>query len=391
MMRRLNRFLIVVYAFWCYLTNYLHRKVDNKEILVIFQQVFGDSIFLVPLLRGFSDRYPKRLGYKVILVCRPSIKNFLIDVADLPSDLEIETVDYSKYLNDYDYFKSITRRYRFSSGISIVPGTSLSAEIFSTTLAARKKYGLIPAIKRTHPRLMVFFQRLAYTNPVVADRDTSTIMQKKKLMKVIGLNDYRATLTRLKSQESLIKGRYCVICPGASMPMKKWPIDRFVQIINEIVEKYKMDIYLCGGKGEEILGEQIIKGTKYPARLHNKIGITTYKEWASIIQYSSFVLGNDSATVHIGVGYQKKVLCINGLYEKGIMYPYQVDELKEDESLPIIVSLKSMPCENCRTKGYFAGYGNSDCFEAIQGGMCALCIDNIKVEKVIESIKTVLN
>lgn len=386
MKETVNHILITVYALWCWLTNHLHRKTDNKNVIIIFQQIFGDSVFLVPMLKGLVELYPKSLGYNVTLICRSAIADFLRDVAFIPSDIYIETLDFKKYLYNFSYFKKITKKYRFSTGISIVPGTSISAELFSSTLCSKERFGQIPFVRRTHPLLMVLFQRIAYNKEVVADEGTTTILQKQKLMKYLGLPNYMAKLTRLKPQERIINEKYCVVCPGTSMTMKMWPVNRFVSVIDYIVDKFDIETYLCGGKGEEYLGDLIKEKAKCPNRIHNMIGVTSYKEWASIIEYSMFVFGNDSATVHIGVGYQKPVICINGLYEKELMYPYQVEVLENDEKLPTIISLKSKTCEYCRTKGYTAGYGNLECQAAIKAGKCALCIEEISVETVKKAI-----
>ena len=377
----------MVYAIWCWMRNHLHHKVENRNVLIIFQQVYGDSVLLVPLLKGFVELYPRALGYRVTLLCRPSISKFLSEVASIPEELIIETMDYSRFLYDFCYFKDVVAHYRYSSGVSIVTGTSISAEILSCTICSHKRYGLISGVQRTHPRIMVLFQQIAYTNPIIADVGVSHIMQKKLLMRRLGLNNYKGRLTRLLPQERVISGNYCVVCPGASVSVKMWPIDRFVSVIEYILGKYDMDVYLCGGVGEEYLGELIVSSVSFPERVHNKIGGTTFKEWASIIEYSAFVLGNDSASVHIGVAYQKRVICINGLYEKDIMYPYQVDELESDEALPDVVSLDSMSCACCITKGYFAGYGNTACRHSIKAGRCALCIDAVTVEMVKEKIE----
>ena len=64
--------------------------------------------------------------------------------------------------------------------------------------------------------------------------------------------------------------------------------------------------------------------------------------------------------------------------------------LSRDDCLPETV-LMDMPCEYCRTKGYFTGYGNPQCKTAIRVGKCALCIDAISVETVKEKIDTLLS
>ena len=97
------------------------------------------------------------------------------------------------------------------------------------------------------------------------------------------------------------------------------------------------------------------------------------------------VIGNDSATLHIAAAHRVKAICIAGIYDKFQFFPYLVDELDEGDRLPETVYV-DMPCAYCRTKGYFAGYGNPKCRKAIKTGKCSLCIDEITVEMVISKI-----
>ena len=95
------------------------------------------------------------------------------------------------------------------------------------------------------------------------------------------------------------------------------------------------------------------------------------------------VIGNDSATLHIAAAHRVKAICIAGVYDKFQFFPYVVDELDEGDFLPETVYV-NMPCEYCRTKGYYAGYGNVACLKVVKQGRCALCVEAITVEMVKE-------
>lgn len=129
---------------------------------------------------------------------------------------------------------------------------------------------------------------------------------------------------------------------------------------------------------------------KHKEYIHSYVGKSDFHTWASIVQHSCLVVGNDSATMHIAAAARIPAVCIAGVYDKYQFFPYKVDILENGDSLPITV-LKDMDCAWCRTKGYYAGYQNKACAKQIKGGGCALCIDVISVQDVWMHIDSILS
>lgn len=377
----LERIKIAIAAVGIHVANKIRKKPRNKRVLLIFQQVFGDSIILLPALEGYMELYHKQRGYGVTMICLPSIKKFLTDVASIPDSLNIETVDFKEFVNNYQYFKEVVGQYREYAEISIVMGSSLSAELFSTTICAKERHGLISCFRTKWPLQMALFQRLAYTDAVMPPVGSMMIERHGIMLRHLGLEDYKGHLSSLVPQKKLISGNYCVICPGASTPVKRWPIERFQQLADWIIKTYDMDVHLCGGAPEKEDAEQLISLSNHPDKIFNHVGNTTFKEWSSIVQYASLVVGNDSATLHIAAATHRKCVCITGIYDKFMFFPYKVEKLSEGETLPTTV-IVDKSCAYCRTKGYFAGYGNKDCKAEIKQGKCAMCISEISVDMV---------
>lgn len=377
----IQRVLIALYAIGIYIANKFCYKRNTGRVLIIFQQVFGDSVIFLPALEGYIELYYKRRGYDVTMLCLPSIKNFLSEVADVPKNLKIEVVDFKKFVNDFKYFKEIVNKYREFAEISIVAGSSLSAELLSTTLSAKERHGLISCFRTKWPLQMALFQRLAYTDAVMPPVGSMMIERHGIMLRHLGLEDYKGHLSSLVPQKKLISGNYCVICPGASTPVKRWPIERFQQLADWIIKTYDMDVHLCGGAPEKEDAELLISLSNHPDRIFNHVGNTTFKEWSSIVQYAYLVVGNDSATLHIAAATHRICVCITGIYDKFMFFPYKVEKLREGETLPTTV-IVDKSCAYCRTKGYFAGYGNKDCKAEIKQGKCAMCISEISVDMV---------
>lgn len=365
-------------------------KEKRRIVLIVFQQIFGDAIVIQDSLKEYIKIFPKDEGYQLIFLARPAVIEFMENTIEIPEEIVVEAVDFKKFLENYRYYKKIVKKYTGIVDTLIVPGTSLSAEIFSRTNDAYRKIGIVKSHEVTKPLIMAFFAKCAYTERVKADKKNMMLQRHRLLINYLGEKSYKAKLPTLLPKEKIIpEKQYCVICPGASKMEKCWPTERYVQIIDFIIGNYKMKVHLCGGSDENKFEKIILSKTKYPEQIVSHIGKTTFSEWSAIVQHSDLVLGNDSATMHLAVASRRKAICIAGVYDKFQFFPYKVDILEEGDRLPVTI-MRDMPCEWCRTIGYHAGYGNAECKKRIKNNECALCIDAITVEEVKEEVKKIM-
>lgn len=362
------------------------RKAPHRrQTLIVFQQAFGDAVLAAQTLQILS----KEIDGDVLILANPSIVKFLDEVMEWDKTCPIQAVDFKRFVSDYAYYRSILQTYADADTI-IVPGTSLSAELFATASKAPRRIGLVRSVPVKWPPAMALFSRLAYTEKVVPPQDLMMLQRHRMLLQYLGVTDYRATLPHLKPQPRCVQdAHYCVMCPGASIMEKCWPTERYVQIMDFIIEQYNMDIYLSGGADETHFEPLIFSMAKYPDRIHSRIGKTTFSEWSSLVQHADLVVGNDSATMHLAAASDRKAVCVAGVYDKFQFFPYKVDYLAEGRRLPVTV-LHDKPCAWCRSRGYYSGYQNKPCRDAIRAGKCALCIEEITVEEVKTAIQTLM-
>lgn len=384
----MQRLIIALYAIWRNMVGRFSppRKGEPESVLVVFQQVFGDAVVLTSALQGYVEFFVRQRDMKVTLLCKPAIARFLSEVAPVPKGINVATMDFKRSFNDFRYFRQMSRKYCRFADIVIVPGSSLSAELLSSTLIAQRRIGMTNVIRRKWPLQLVIFERLAYTEPVVPDFGTMMVQRHRIMLNYLGLKEYKGKLSSLKHQNRMVRGDYCVICPGASTPVKQWPAERFARVADYLIESRGWEVHVCGSAEEEADCLKMIAASRYPVRIINHVGRTSFTEWSSIIEYAQMVIGNDSATLHLAAGHRVKAICIAGIYDKYQFFPYKVDELDSGDWLPETV-IVDMPCAYCRTKGYFAGYGNTACRHSIKAGRCALCIDAVTVEMVKEKIE----
>ncbi len=383
---QINRAVIALSAFMS-----VHKKgrIDNKTIYIIFQQIFGDSVVIQNSLKEYTKLYPKSGGWDVHFLTRPSVLKFMKDTMPLPSDITFEAVDFKLFLEDYRYYKKILRQFSDKAGVVIVPGTSLSAEIFSCSTNAYRKIGLIRSIDVQKPWVYAYFYRHAYTETIRPEKEDMMLLRHRKLIHYLGNKEYRAELPQLLPKENIIGSSYAVMCPGSSKQEKCWPIERFAEIADYIVEKYDLEVHLCGGKDEEGFAIRMMEKANNKERIVSHIGKTSFSDWSSIVQHAKLVVGNDSATMHLAAAGRVPSVCVAGVYDKYQFFPYKVDLLNEHDLLPVTV-LRDIPCEWCRTMGYDAGYGNEGCKKRIETGLCSTCIDLITVDEIKKAIDDLL-
>ena len=122
-----------------------------------------------------------------------------------------------------------------------------------------------------------------------------------------------------KKVEKLLKEnkitRYMVVHPVSGHISKDWSILKYKELLKKLSRKYK--IIVVGGKDDHRIDEFMGKN------IYNFAGDLNIKELGSLIKGAHFVLGNDSAAVHIAAVYGIKSLTIFSgtcLYEEWMAY-----------------------------------------------------------------------
>lgn len=370
------------------LRGFLRRSSDAKtgRVLVIFQQALGDAVLISDSLK----EYPKLFeGYEVVFLVKPSTIAFIKAVVPDADKLNFEAVDFARFMEDFGYYREISRKYRNSADILVIPASSPSAEIFSCASDAPRKIASVRSSDIKSVLFMSLLAKYAYTEKVRPDKNEMTLQRHRQLIHYLGGKDYQATLPHLLSEEKVIdEEKYCVVNAGASKPERWWPAERFAEVIDFVVERFGMNVHLCGGPDETEIARKVESLVKHPERVINHTGKTSFREWSSIVQHASLVVANDSSTAHLAAAHRVKTICITGVYEF-VVFPYKVDVLEPGDRLPVCV-YKPMPCECCRDVGYFSGALNAECAKRLKSGKCALCIDAVTAEDVKDAVTKIM-
>lgn len=159
--------------------------------------------------------------------------------------------------------------------------------------------------------------------------------------------------------------------PGSGIDVggntKRWDVEKFAGVADNLAKKYNAQILIFGGPGEEGLGKKMADNmTVKPVDLTGKLSI---KKTAALIKRCSLFITNDSGLMHIAASFGIRVVAIFGptLYWKN--YPWNTKYK---------IIRKDLTCGPCYE------------FQRINCDFAA-CLKEITVDEVYKASKEILN
>lgn len=158
--------------------------------------------------------------------------------------------------------------------------------------------------------------------------------------------------------------------PIAAHPLKQWPLEKFVQLGQQLIQSHQARILLFGGPADLKQGRTIAR--QLPNNPLLLCGRLSLLESAAALKRCALFVGNDTGTVHLAAAMQRPVVVLFGptVQEFGF-YPYGTDAT---------VISKPLPCRPCTHTGK---------------GRCKIdethaCMRRIEVEEVRTAVERLL-
>jgi ADP-heptose:LPS heptosyltransferase len=119
--------------------------------------------------------------------------------------------------------------------------------------------------------------------------------------------------------------RYAVIAPTSRWPGKRWPADRFAAVAESLLTMGFDAVALVGGKSERDQCAPLLDLTTREPCVLDLIGATTVGELMALVYSSALVIANDSAALHMAVGFDRPALGLFGPTRVDLVGPYGRD------------------------------------------------------------------
>lgn len=130
----------------------------------------------------------------------------------------------------------------------------------------------------------------------------------------------------IKADPRLADGDYAVIAPTSAWPGKAWPAERWAELAGRMVGEGVVGRVVVVGSGSERgqIGPVLGLAGREP-RAIDLVGQTDVGQLMALIERSRLVVANDSAALHMAVGFDRPIVGLFGPTEIGQVGPYKRD------------------------------------------------------------------
>lgn len=352
----------------CYII-YLIEKLKKKEvkeinkILVILFWGIGSNINSLPAISMIKKHFPNS---EITVLAPEKNKDIFYKNKNINKtifiDLNLSTLKktVSKIKNQFDLVIDMEHWLNISSILSY--------------FAANRRVGFLNSARS-----------LLYTDKVKFDKKKHAVLNNLNLLSALGIKENVDVLEKIKysskdrdkvrlflKKNNISKNDFVVgICPGSGSTImeRRWPKEKFAQLADEIVEKYKSKIIFVGSKEEKHLVNEIRS-----MMCHNSIdgSETSIGQLIALIDRCNIFISNDTGPMHIAAAQGIKTIGLFGPETPVIFAPYG------KENISLYKGIECSPCIKVYKGSYVKCRDNK-------------CMKEIEVNDVLEAFKKIIN
>ena len=101
--------------------------------------------------------------------------------------------------------------------------------------------------------------------------------------------------------------QWIAVGPSSKMPVKVWPEERYLKVVQQLIQEFDIWPVVFGGPEDKTLAESMV--SKW-ARGYVAAGALTARQAMAAMEKCAFYLGNDSGTMHMAVAAGLKCVAI---------------------------------------------------------------------------------
>jgi len=154
--------------------------------------------------------------------------------------------------------------------------------------------------------------------------------------------------------------------PGSKMPAKRWPLDRFGEVVKQLIAQHDIWPVVFGGREDRESGDQLLAGW---GRGYNAAGALSVRASAAALRQCALYLGNDTGTMHLATAAGTPCVAVFSARDwPGAWYPYGVEQR---------VFRTAIECEGCYLE---------ECVERKNE-----CLSRVAVQQVLAGCESLLH
>jgi heptosyltransferase I len=302
---------------------------DVRNILLIRPSALGDVCRSVPVIASLRRAYPgARIDWLVqeqfadAIWHHPALSELILfDRRGIGSALK---------RGEIRPLTMLIGRLRSARYDLVIDAQGLArSAFFAFSSGARRRIGFA----RPESRELAF---LGYTKRIVVEPAAHTV---DKMLALIGpagaepiadMRLYTGPKERAAAQAMLTEhdfdttSKYIVLAPTSRWPGKRWPAERFARAAEVLLESGAAEAaVIVGGASERDQCGALLELAARNRRTLDLIGRTSVGELMPLIQTASLVIANDSAALHMAVGFNRPLVALYGPTDIARVGPYR--------------------------------------------------------------------
>lgn len=132
-------------------------------------------------------------------------------------------------------------------------------------------------------------------------------------------DEARVSVTERLAAAGLEPSGFAIVAPAAAAEAKRWPAERFADVVDHLGSFWRMRSVVIAGPGEEHVAEAVASGSS-PS--HAVITGLSLKELVALNAMASLFVGNDSGPMHIAAALGRPIVAIFGASSPTVWHPW---------------------------------------------------------------------
>lgn len=294
-----------------------------KNILIIELLYIGDVIAITPSIRALKQRFPYS---NIDVMLRPSMEEVLIKNPNINKILTYDKQDFEKG------FDTVTNKIKGKYDLAILfhPGIDIGNYKISKLLKNAEipfrigctKTGFLEGKgfflhRKTRPTFILKHK----INDNLDVIKTIGVDTKDKHLEIYTTKEAEDYIETLLKKEGVVKhGGFIVMHAAPQHKTHEWVIERFANVADELIRKYKAKIVLTGSQKDKDYNQKIISLMGHEAI--NLAGKTGIQQLFATIKRANLVISVDTSAIHIAAAFDKSVIALFGAGNPKIWGPY---------------------------------------------------------------------
>lgn len=355
-----------------------YNSPNKKAVLIIRLDAIGDFILWLDSANALKKLFPSE-KYKLVLLGNTVWKDLAVQLNIFDEHIFVDSnkldTSFSYRFNSWKQISNQKWDYAIQPAFSRKMNCGDSAVRVS---CATNRIGSSGDLSNQR-KLQKLISDRWFTQLLPADSKTMTELERNaEFVRNLGLSEYTAKLPTVSFPFLLPVGftatNYFVVLPGAGASYRQWPVTCFAELIQLVVLRTGLIPVICGSLGEKGFANYLNELSS--VKIEDWTGKTTLSQLFAIIRGCKFLIGNESAGIHIAATVGVQSFCIAGGGHWGRFLPYSV-KLKPGQVAPVSI-VNKMDCFCCNWK----------CEFPVRDGEPVRCIKHVTVDSVLKAMET---